>query len=190
MLRWIIALSIVLAAGPGMAQSYSRADLVRGLCRKDGCDEFSIVEKQPVAQSDQGALYRTRVRTYHASHQGRVEQGEENGFVFCSPVRPAVITDQDGQALAFLLAPQAQKEARENTNYYALYFGLCHGLEAGRAAAQDWRGVARSLGYEVPLTQSRLVTLKRAEEIMESRSREGTAARSSEVASQQPTISR
>src|SRR5215212_2758157 len=172
MQRWIITVSAVLVAGSAVAQSYSRADLVRGLCRKDGCDEFSIVEKEPMARNDQGTLYRTRVNTYHASYQGRVELGEEDGFVFCSPVRPALIANQDGEALAFLLAPYAAKEARENANYYALYFGLCHGLDAGRAAAQDWRGVAESLGYEAPLAESRMVTLKRADEIMNLRSRE------------------
>jgi hypothetical protein len=67
MLRWIIAGSAVLIAGSALAQGYSRADLVRGLCRKDGCDEFSIVAKEPVAHDDQGTLYRTRVKTYHVS---------------------------------------------------------------------------------------------------------------------------
>jgi hypothetical protein len=160
------ALLLIFAISPAVAQTYNRADLVRGLCRKDGCDEFGIVDKQPVAHNAQGTLYRTWVRTYHASYQGRVDQGEEAGFVFCSPVRPAVVSEQDGQAVAFLLAPQAQKEARENTNFYALYFGLCHGLESGKAAAQDWRGVAYSLGYAVPLSQSRTVALKRAEDIL------------------------
>jgi hypothetical protein len=171
----MVALALLLAAGPAVAQTYNRRDLVRGLCRKDGCDEFSVVDKQPMTDNGQGTLYRTRVKTYHASYQGRVEQGEEKGFVFCSPVRPAIIADEEGQALAFLLAPQAAKEARENANFYALYFALCHGLEAGRAAAQDWRGVAQSLGYDVPLAQSRTVALKRAEEILDRPSREAGA---------------
>jgi hypothetical protein len=166
MLYRVATLLLILAFGPAVAQTYSRADLVRGLCRKDGCDEFGILGKEPVAHNDRGTLYRTRVRTYHASYRGRVDQGEETGFVFCSPVRPAVISEQEGQAVALLLAPQAQKEARENTNFYALYFGMCHGLESGKAAAQDWRGVAQSLGYAVLLDQSKAVPLKRAEDIL------------------------
>lgn len=165
MLHRLAALAALLVAAPALAQGYQREDIVRGLCRKDGCDEFSIVDKQPVTETPQGALYRTRVKTFHASHQGRVAQGEENGYVFCSTTKPAILSEQGGQSVAFLLAPYATKEPRENTNFYTLYFALCHGLEAGRAAARDWRGVATSFRYDVPLTQSRTVTLQRPEEI-------------------------
>jgi hypothetical protein len=155
----------LLVSGPAFAQSYERADLVRGLCRKDGCDEFSILGKQAVSQTDQGTLYRTRVKTYHASNRGRVEQAEEDGYVFCSRVRPAILSEDVGQSVAFLLAPEAPREPRETTNFYALYFGLCHGVEAGRMAARDWRSVAASLSYNVPLVQSQTVSLKRPEEV-------------------------
>ena len=158
--------ALLLLSSPAFAQSYERADLVRGLCRKDGCDEFSILGKQAVSQTDQGVLYRTRVKTYHASNRGRVEQAEEAGYVFCSPVNPAILSEDAGQSIAFLLAPEAPKEPRETTNFYALYFGLCHGAEAGRMAARDWRSAAASLGYNVPRVQSRTVTLKRPEEVI------------------------
>jgi hypothetical protein len=162
----LVTLALLLAAYPAFGQDYQRQDIVRGLCRKDGCDEFMILDKKPVADTRQGTLYKTRVRTYHASHQGRADQGEEDGYVFCSPSRPAIISRQEDHTLAFLLAPEAAKEARENTNFYALYFGMCHGLDAGKAAARDWRGVSRSLNYQVALAQSGTVKLKSPEDIM------------------------
>jgi hypothetical protein len=162
----LLSILTLLVSGPAFAQSYERADIVRGLCRKDGCDEFSILDKQPISRTDRGILYRTQVKTYHASNRGRVEQAEEAGYVFCSPVNPAILSEDAGQSVAFLLAPEAPKEPRENTNFYALYFGLCHGVESGRMAARDWSGVAASLGYTVPRVQSRTVTLKRPEEVI------------------------
>lgn len=154
-LGFIIAVALVLLAAPAVAQGYNRPDIVRGLCRKDGYDEFSLLAKEQVSKAAEGTLFRTRVRTFRASQQGRASQGEEDGYVFCSSTRPAIISEQDGKALAFLLAPYAQKEARENTNFYALYFAMCHGLETAKTAARDWRGAAQSLGYDVPLAHSR-----------------------------------
>lgn len=169
MLR-LLTLTALLAA-PALAQDYSRQDIVRGLCQKDGCDEFAILDKQPVAPGPDGSLYRTRVRTYHASSRGRVNRGEETGFVYCSPVRPAIINAPEGQApTAFLLAPGEQTPGyvqRNTTNFYTLYFALCHGPEAGRAAARDREGTARSLDYRVGLNQARTVTLKRVEDVLE-----------------------
>lgn len=162
----LLPILTLLVSGPAFAQSYERANLVRGLCRKDGCDEFSIHGKQAVSQTDQGTLYRTQVKTYHASNRGRVEQAEEAGYVFCSSASPAILSEDASQSVAFLLAPETQKEPRETTNFYALYFGLCHGVEVGRMAARDWRGFAASLGYNVPRVQSRTVTLKRPEEVI------------------------
>ena len=48
----------------------------------------------------------------------------------------------------------------------SLYFTICHGAEAGKAAARDISAVAERLGYRVPLTKSNLVPLARAEDIM------------------------
>jgi hypothetical protein len=165
------ALMALLLPGAALAQGYNREDIVRGLCQKDGCDEFVIVEKKPVAEKPDGALYSTRVRAFHASHQGRVDRGEENGFVYCSPTKPAILATQEGQPpTAFLLAPYSQDpayEQRKSTNFYALYFALCHGLEAGKAAGRDRQGVARSFNYRVSLTQPKTVTLKRVEDIFD-----------------------
>ena len=77
----------------------------------------------------------------------------------------AILSEDSGRTIAFLLAPAATREPRENTNFYALYFGLCHGVETGRMAARDWRGVAASQGYAVPRTASRTVVLTRPEEV-------------------------
>jgi hypothetical protein len=160
------ALILVLLGAPAIGQGSSRGDLVRGQCRQDGCDEFSIVSKEPMAEARNGILFRTQVRTYLASPQGRSDLGEESGYVFCSAMSPAIMSEQDGRTVAFLLAPYARRESRENTNFYALYFAMCHGTEAGRAAARDWRGVAQALRYDVPLGQSRTETLNDPREVM------------------------
>src|SRR4051794_30370459 len=43
MTRTLIALALALSATSALAQDYDRQDLVRGLCQKDGCDEFTIL---------------------------------------------------------------------------------------------------------------------------------------------------
>ena len=139
---------------------------VRGLCRQDGCDEFQVLDKRPVAQGSQGTLFQTRVRTFHASYQGRRTTGDEDGFVYCSRVKPAVISPGPSGARAFVLGPYNLKPDRETTNFYAFYFGLCHGIDAGKAAARDRRGIAAQLQYHPDLTQSQMVTLRSAEEII------------------------
>ena len=110
------------------------------------------------------------MQTFHASHAGRQERGEENGYVFCSSTRPAIMAEQNGQTMAFFLAPFATQESREsvrkNANFHALYFAICHGREAGRAAVHNLAGVAQSHGYRVALAQSKLVPLKRAEDVL------------------------
>ena len=167
-MRWTLAaLALVLLGAPAVGQGSARGDLVRGQCRQDGCDEFSIASKEPVAEARNGILFRTQVRTYLASSQGRSDLGAESGYVFCSAMSPAILSEQDGRTVAFLLAPYGRREARENTNFYALYFAMCHGTEAGRAAAKDWRGVAQALRYDVPLGQSRTVTLNDPRDVMD-----------------------
>jgi hypothetical protein len=170
MLRSFALSAALLAAGAALAQDHGREEIVRGLCQKDGCDEFAIIDKQPVARGPDGALYRTRVRTYRANPRGRSDQGEEKGYVYCSPVRPAIISAPEGQPpTAFLLAPDEQAPAyvqRNSTNFYTLYFALCHGGEAGKAASRDRQQTARSLDYRVPLKQARTITLKRIEDIL------------------------
>src|SRR3954454_3991234 len=81
-----IALTVVSTACTAVAQQ----DLIRGLCRQDGCDEFSVVEKTEIGANSLGTLYRTRVKVFHASYGGRSQSGEENGYVLCSTKRPAV----------------------------------------------------------------------------------------------------
>src|SRR3954453_17269800 len=62
------------ALSPALAQSGGNADVIRGLCRQEGCDEFTIVSKESMAESDHGILFRTRVRTFLANSQGRTAQ--------------------------------------------------------------------------------------------------------------------
>src|SRR4051812_32246754 len=170
MTRTLVALAVTLFATSALAQGYNRQDLVRGLCQKDGCDEFTILAADRIKTTEEGTLFKTRLKTFHASHTGRQDRGEENGYVFCSPTRPAIMAEQNGQTMAFFLAPFATQESREsvrqNANFHALYFAICHGREAGKGAVHNLAGVAQSHGYRVALAQSKLVPLKRAEDIM------------------------
>jgi hypothetical protein len=170
MLRHITVLLALSLSTPGLAQSYNRAEIVRGLCQPDGCDEFAIADVERLTAAGDGTLLRTRVRTFHASHAGRKDLGEENGYVYCSPTRPAVLAEQDGQTMAFFLAPFASAESREsirrNANYHAVYFTVCHGAEAGKAAVQNVAGTAQSFGYRVGLAQSKIATMNRPEDVM------------------------
>ncbi|WP_336487088.1 hypothetical protein [Methylobacterium nigriterrae] len=160
----------ILLATPAWGQDYNRTDLIRGLCQPDGCDEFGIVAVEPVRTTPEGSLKRTRLRTFHASYGGRVSRGEETGYVYCSPTRPAVIAEKQGRTVGILLAPFATEDSRETvrryTNFTATYFAICHGPEAGRRAVRDLRGVAQSLGYRAGATRSQVVDLKRAEDIL------------------------
>jgi hypothetical protein len=169
MLRPLVALALVLPA-PAFAQSYHQPNVIRGLCRPDGCDEFAILEVSPLAKEEQGTLMKTRVRTFHASSSGRKELSEENGYVYCSRTKPAIVAEKGGRTMAFYLAPFATQESREtirqNANFHALYFSICHGVEAGRAAVRNLPGVAQNLGYRVALLQSQYVALTRVEDIL------------------------
>src|SRR5215210_7496074 len=170
MTRTLVALTLALSTAPALAQDYNRQDLVRGLCQKDGCDEFTILAADRLTTTEEGTLFKTRLQTFHASYGGRKDRGEENGYVFCSPTRPAIMAEQNGQTMAFFLAPFATQESREsmrqNANFHALYFTICHGREAGKAAVHNLAGIAQSHGYRVALAQSKLVPLKQAEDVI------------------------
>src|SRR3954470_6619235 len=170
MTRTLVALAVTLFATSALAQDYNRESLVRGLCQKDGCDELTILAADRLKTTEEGTLFKTRLKTFHASHAGRQDRGEENGYVYCSPTRPAIMAEQNGQTMAFFLAPFATQESRENVrqnaNFHALYFTICHGREAGKAAVHNLAGVAQSQGYRVALTQSKLLPLKRAEDVL------------------------
>src|SRR5919107_1217786 len=176
-----VALALASFMPSASPQDYNRQDLVRGLCQKDGCDEFTILAADRIKTTEEGTLFKTRLKTFHASHAGRQERGQENGYVFCSPTRPAIMAEQNGQTMAFFLAPFATQESREsvrrNANFHALYFTICHGKEAGKAAVHNLAGIAQTHGYRVALAQSRLVTLNRAEDVMRPGERPVTDAR-------------
>ena len=94
MLIRILALTLVIST-PALARGYDRPDIIRGLCRPDGCDEFSVVSARPLASSEEGTLMRTRLKTFHASRNGRKDLGEEDGYVYCSRTSPAILADRD-----------------------------------------------------------------------------------------------
>jgi hypothetical protein len=180
MLRSLVALALVLAT-PALAQTYARPDIIRGLCRPDGCDEFAILAVSPPIKGGEGTLMQTRVKTFHASSSGRRELSEESGYVYCSRTKPAIVAEKNGRTIAFYLAPFATQESREtirqNANFHALYFSICHGMEAGRAAVRNLPGVAQELGYRVALPQSQSVALSRVEDILPPESRRSAEAR-------------
>src|SRR3954447_21998398 len=170
MIRTLVALALALSATSALAQDYDRQDLVRGLCQKDGCDEFTILAADRIKTIEDGTLFKTRLQTFHASYGGRQERGQETGYVYCSRTRPAIMAEQSGQPMAFYLPPFATQEGRESVrktaNFHALYFAICHGREAGKAAVHNLAGVAQSQGYRVALAQSKLIPLKRAEDVL------------------------
>ena len=134
-------LALTLCATSALAQDYNRQDVVRGLCQKDGATSSRFWLQTGSCATDEGTLFKTRLETFHASHAGRKDQGEENGYVFCSPTRPAIMAEHNGHTVAFFLAPFATHESREsvrkNANFHALYFAICHGREAGKAAVHN-----------------------------------------------------
>jgi hypothetical protein len=180
MLKPIVALALVLST-PALAQTYDRPDIIRGLCRPYGCDEFAILAASPLTKGGEGTLIQTRVKTFHASSTGRKELGAENGYVYCSRTKPAIIAEKGGRTMAFYLAPFSTKESREtirqNANFHALYFSICHGMEAGRAAIQNLSGVAQNFGYRVALPQSQYVALTQVEDILSPENRRSAEAR-------------
>jgi len=50
----LVTLVLALSATSALAQDYDRQDLVRGLCQKDGCDEFTILAADRVTTTDEG----------------------------------------------------------------------------------------------------------------------------------------
>ena len=78
-MRILAVAALVLLAAPALAQDYNRPEIIRGLCQKDGCDEFSVLKVDRIRANEEGTLFQTRVRKYHASSQGSVEKGEETG---------------------------------------------------------------------------------------------------------------
>src|SRR5215204_5029945 len=101
MTRTFTALALALSATSALAQGYNRQDLVRGMCQKDGCDEFTILAADRIRVTEEGALFKTRLKTFHASHAGRKDQGEENGYVL--PGRPSWLSRTGRPWLSFSL---------------------------------------------------------------------------------------
>ncbi|HEX2554898.1 MAG TPA: hypothetical protein VHL98_14450 [Microvirga sp.] len=165
-------------AGPAPTRDAGGPDIVRGMCQKGGCDEFSVVRIDRIRADEEGTLLRTRIRTYRASAQGRVEKGEDAGYVFCSPTKPTILAESGDKVAGFQIATAPTQESRETirqqANFYAMYFTVCHGPEAGRAAVQNLEGTARQLGYRSPLARSVMVNLADPEEVFSRPSRQAS----------------
>ncbi len=161
--------STILLAAPALAQSSTRPEIIRGLCQKDGCDEFAVLSAESLRSNEEGTLFRTRVRTYHSSSRGRAEKGDDTGYVFCSPTKPTILAEADRKVAGFQIATAPTQESRETkrqqANFYAMYFTICHGPEAGRAAVQNMEGVAQQYGYRSPLAKSVMVTFATPEQV-------------------------
>ena len=87
------------------SQGYNPDNVVRGVCRPDGCDDFTIASIDLINRGYDGALMRARVEVYHSSFRGRVSRGFEERHVFCSSTRPAIVESAFGKHVAFFLAP-------------------------------------------------------------------------------------
>jgi len=111
-----------LIALSGHSQGYNPDNVVRGVCRPDGCDDFTITSIDLINRGYDGALMRARVEVYHSSFRGRVSRGVEEKHAFCSSTRPAIVESAFGKHVAFFLAPfGTAREPRDTINYYALY---------------------------------------------------------------------
>jgi hypothetical protein len=162
------ALAFLILTGPVAAQGYNRPDIVRGNCNPDGCDEFTVHERQEIDEGADGTLYEVRLTMFKASYAGRRTLGEEVQYAYCSTTKPAIIAVKGQDTMAFLLAPYSTvREPRDFTNFYALYFAVCHGVETGKQAARNRSGVARSLGYDVVLPQAKAQPLNDLRDILE-----------------------
>ncbi|HYP19282.1 MAG TPA: hypothetical protein VEY08_04340, partial [Chloroflexia bacterium] len=130
---------------------------------------MTVLKADRVRSDEEGTLFQTRIRTFHSSSRGRVEKGEDTGFVFCSPTKPTILAQSQGKVAGFQVAMAPTQESRETirqqANFYAMYFTICHGPEAGRAAVQNLEGVARQFGYRSPLAKSVMVSFTSPEEV-------------------------
>jgi hypothetical protein len=168
MLRATAAIAILLAASTA-ASAEERT--VRGQCRADGCDLFEIVSTVSISRNDEGTIRETRIRSLRESRGGEPRViGIEDGYVFCSLTRPAIIAVKGGRTMAHLLAPLAPGQTPESiqaeANQNAVYFGACHGAEAGTAAATDPESVASEYGYRVSILVPQQVALAKVDDIM------------------------
>lgn len=162
-----LTLLALLSIGPALAQGPN--ELIRGLCHKEGCDEFRLLEAERVAEGADGTLMRTRIQSFLASPAGRQSLGEAMGYAYCSKARPAILAQRGSQTRAYMIAPFSTEpswEQRKSQNFVALYFTICHGAEVGQQAVQNIRETALRLRYSVPAEAGRFVDLARAEDML------------------------
>jgi len=183
-----LAATALFLAAPALAHAYGPDYVVRGLCKPDGCQDFAVLEATPIATGEDGTLRQTRIQTIRSTPGGRTNLRVEDGWVYCSRTRPAIIARSQGETRAYLLAPtaaQTTETIRQEASQHAVYFGACHGVEFGNDAAKDPEGVASDLGYEVSLLQPQQVSLAKPDDILSPH--EGSQARARRVESARPS---
>lgn len=168
-MRILLAAAATLCASAALGQGYSRPDLVRALCHKDGCDEFVITQNTVVREIPDGALRKVTLDMFKASHSGRAPAAVETSYVYCSKRHPALIAQRPGKVVALMIAPfnpDPPEVVRKGANFTAIYFTACHGVESGRASVASRVAVAESLGYPRVTETVRAMPLSRPEEIV------------------------
>ena len=131
---------------PALGQSYSRPEVVPGPCQPEGRDEFAIVGADRIASTEEGTLHADAAQD--VQREPRWAKGPRRGkrdTPSCSPTKPAIMANQDGRTMAYFLAPfgsESREAVRRNANFHAVYFAVCHGLEAGQASVRDLPGLA------------------------------------------------
>jgi hypothetical protein len=159
MIRLLLAL-VVLASAAGSVS----ATPVRGQCEGTRCEEFEIVERKVVREGGDGTLVWTRLLGWTRDGFQRLGERQESGHVFCSTVRPAVITTENDVTSTVMLAPLSSWEYDKHSILYTKYFEACHDAGAEIAFRRD--GLARELGYKAPrLNSSRPLGLTKPESI-------------------------
>jgi hypothetical protein len=134
----LIALSICHAAiaeeGSGkFAQLFET--VLPGRCDTASCDWFAIENARLDGISEKGELYRIQVRWWTSKPTANKAQKpplklvrDSELYVFCSTIKPAVISRVEGNGWkAKLLAPERTEAINsDNETSVALYWGACH----------------------------------------------------------------
>jgi hypothetical protein len=171
-LRLSLFAALSILASAASLDAATAAELLRGRCHMDVCSWFSIEQRDLVASSPAGALFKMSVRTWTSTHPNgtydkrtrRVggEAGDE--YVFCSKSRPAVVDpgDKPGTWIAAVLVPIGQPAGAAEAAT-ARYFAACHGVALNSEADLD--RYAQAFGYKAD-GEGEQLDLKRPEDIL------------------------
>jgi hypothetical protein len=156
--RRLVAIALIFLPAPATPAP------VRVQCQGSQCEEFEIVETKVVRRGLDGTLIWTRTLAWIGDGSQRTDLREEGDHVFCSKVRPAIITTNDGKTSAIMLAPLSAWEYDRSPRLYLTYFEACHQVGSEIATRRDT--LARELGYKVlRINASRPLGIRRPESI-------------------------